>query len=222
MAMQKRPIAGKMYRNNAYKNYQKAYDNAFNKLDQEIEEQTELIYSAAAIALATYWDWGAVRINRLFHYSQDAVDECAMQGNSVSLVQMFDKECNIDLVEEITGKDWRELDYLNPDANKYNWETMTPPQKIYMRQRQAKWIRPTMLAAMGLGLHRKEGFGFERLSRLFNQINEVSFEYNWDRKALLEAAKEVAHINITKSKEELFIMMDEDIEKLKEQQNSEN
>lgn len=116
------------------------------ELNQEMRKQVDLIYSAAAIAFARYWDKG-----------------------------------------------WRELAYLNAQID---MGQMSVAQMIYMRQRQKKWIDAMLMACLFLSLHRKYGFGKDRLVRLMGQIYEIETEYNFDRKKLVAACRTEAGVNL--------------------------
>lgn len=73
---------------------------------------------------------------------------------------------------------------------------MTNAQWAYMRIRQKQWIAPQIMACIMVALHRKYGFGFERLSRLYNQIDAIRTEYNLDPDKLREACREETHIDV--------------------------
>ena len=51
-----------------------------------------------------------------------------------------------------------------------------------------------VMACMFLALHRKYGFGPERLLRLMSQIDDIRIEFNYDRKALIKACEEEARV----------------------------
>lgn len=87
----------------------------------------------------------------------------------------------------------RELAYLNA---KINVGRMSKAQMVYMRQRQKKWIGAMLMACLFLSLHRKYGFGKDRLVRLMGQIHEIEAEYNFDRKKLVAACRTEARVNL--------------------------
>jgi hypothetical protein len=66
-----------------------------------------------------------------------------------------------------------------------------------MRQQQVKWIAPQVMACIMVALHRKYGFGFDRCSRIYSQIQEIAAPYGDDPKRIREACLKEAGINIT-------------------------
>ena len=167
---------------------------ANQELDEEMRKQVELIYSAAAIAFARYWNngWGSERIRRIFDKTLETWDECGAT-NQISMIQMLEDESGIELRIPDMDKGWRELAYLNSDIN---MGRMSIAQMIYMRQRQKKWIGAMLMACLFLSLHRKYGFGKDRLVRLMGQIHEFEAEFNFDRKKLVEACRTEAGVNL--------------------------
>lgn len=164
------------------------------ELNQEMRKQVDLIYSAAAIAFARYWDkgWGPERIRRIFDKTLETWNECGAT-NQISMIQMLENESGIELRIPNMDKGWRELAYLNAQID---MGQMSVAQMIYMRQRQKKWIATMLMACLFLSLHRKYGFGKDRLVRLMGQIYEIETEYNFDRKKLVAACRTEAGVNL--------------------------
>lgn len=162
------------------------------ELDKEMKKQVDIIYSAAAIAFARYWDkgWGPLRIRRIFDETLEAWNECG-ETNEMSMLEMLENETGIEVKIPDTDKSWHDLAFLNA---KIDMGRMNRAQWIYMRQRQKQWIGAMVMACMFLALHRKYGFGPERLLRLMNQIDDIRIEFNYDRKALIKACEEEARV----------------------------
>ena len=167
-----------------------ALKKAEMELEKETKKQVDLIYSAAGIAFRRYWDWGALRIRRLFDLTVEVWHECG-QTNEISMLQMLEDETGIEIKIPDTDKSWHELAYMN---SKINVERMSRAQWIYMRQRQKQWVGAQAMACMFLALHRKYGFGPERLLRLMSQVDEIRNEFNYDRKLLTEACEREAGV----------------------------
>ena len=74
---------------------------------------------------------------------------------------------------------------------------MTDAQWLYMRQQQIKWVRPQLMACLMTALHRKYGFGYERCSRIYQQIQEIEAEYEADPKKIRQACRDETGINVT-------------------------
>lgn len=164
------------------------------ELNQEMRKQVDLIYSAAAIAFTRYWDkgWGPERIRRIFDKTLETWNECGAT-NQISMIQMLENESGIELRIPNMDKGWRELAYLNAQID---MGQMSVAQMIYMRQRQKKWIDAMLMACLFLSLHRKYGFGKDRLVRLMEQIHEIEAEFNFDRKKLVAACRTEAGVNL--------------------------
>lgn len=173
----------------AKKRHRTAYQKATADLEAEMHRQCAILYSATALALYRHWNKGTEAITRLLDITGEAWHTCAMD-NSKSMIQMCEEETGIEIKNE-TGKSWRDLAYLN---NSY--PAMTNAQWAYMRIRQKQWIAPQVMACIMVALHRKYGFGFERLSRLYNQIDAIRTEYSLDPDKLREACREETHIDV--------------------------
>ena len=162
------------------------------ELDKEMRKQVDIIYSSAAIAFARYWNdgWGPLRIRRIFDETLEAWNECG-ETNEMSMLEMLENETGIEVKIPDTDKSWHDLAFLN---SKIDMGRMSRAQWIYMRQRQKQWIGAMVLACMLLALHRKYGFGPERLLRLMSQIDDIRVEFRYDRKALIKACEEEARV----------------------------
>lgn len=88
------------------------------------------------------------------------------------------------------------MDVLKRVNRELNQEMRKQVDLIYMRQRQKKWIDAMLMACLFLSLHRKYGFGKDRLVRLMGQIYEIETEYNFDRKKLVAACRTEAGVNL--------------------------
>ena len=159
-------------------------------LQKEMEKQVDMIYSSMAIAFKRYWNWGALRIRRIFDETLEARNECG-ETNEMSMLEMLENETGIEVKIPDTDKSWHDLAFLNA---KIDMGRMNRAQWIYMRQRQKQWIGAMVMACMFLALHRKYGFGPERLLRLMSQIDDIRIEFNYDRKALIKACEEEARV----------------------------
>ena len=162
------------------------------ELDKEMKMQVDIIYSAAAIAFARYWNdgWGPLRIRRIFDETLEVWNECG-ETNEMSMLEMLENETGIEVKIPDTDKSWHDLAFLN---SKIDMGRMSRAQWIYMRQRQKQWIGAMVMACMLLAIHRNYGFGPERLLRLMSQIDDIRVEFRYDRKALIKACEEEARV----------------------------
>ena len=173
----------------AKRKHRTAYQKATADLEAEMHRQCAILYSTTALALHRHWNKGTQAITRLLDITGEVWHACATD-NTKSMVQMCEEETGIEIKNE-TGKSWRDLAYLNN-----SFPQMTNAQWAYMRIRQKQWIAPQIMACIMVALHRKYGFGFERLSRLYNQIDAIRTEYNLDPDKLREACREETHIDV--------------------------
>lgn len=166
-----------------------ALKQAEKKMEFEMNKWIDINHCAMALVLHRYWGYGAKRIQGVESTIEDTWEECAAYADKKSILQMLEEETGIEIRNFETNKSFHELAYFNNEI-KMDPKRMNRAQWIYMRNQQAKWMRPTTLACILLGLHRKQGFGTDRLIRVFEQMNIViDTEYQQNKFALLEAAK---------------------------------
>lgn len=172
---------------------QNQLQKATRRIETEGRKHCLCIYSATAMALWQYWGKKQEAINRLFDLSHDVWKDCA-KDHDHSMIQMCEAETGIE-IQNGDGKSWKDLHYLNGTIPEY----MTPAQVLYMRQQQLKWIRPQVMACMLIALHRKYGFGFERCSRIYQQIQEIEAEYHGNPDRLRKACYELTGIDTART-----------------------
>jgi hypothetical protein len=175
----------------AKKRHRTAYQKANADLEAEGRRQCFLLYSATAIALFRHWGKRKAAILSLFEITGDVWHSCA-ETNLHSMIEMCYQETGIE-VQNGDGKTWEDLLYLN---GKFPDKPMTNAQWVYMRQQQKKWIAPQVMACIMVALHRKYGFGFDRLSRIYSQIQDIEAEFARSPERIQKAARELTGINI--------------------------
>lgn len=165
---------------------------ADEKLTKNAQKELDLIYFATCLVLFQEYGWGKKRIKRLVDVAGDIFTECGSDQN-MSLVQMCSNETNIEL-RNADNKSWEDAPYLN----EAKWKEFEPKfykmplqkQRAYMLRVKAcmdKWKKPIILSSVILALHRKEGWGFTRISKILPLIEDCCNEYNNDERKLLEA-----------------------------------
>ena len=173
------------------KRHRTAFQKANADLEAEGRKQCFLLYSATAIALFRHWGKRKQTILSLFEITGDVWHSCA-ETNLHSMIEMCYQETGIE-VQNGDGKSWEDLPYLNATLDT---KRMTNAQWVYMRQQQKKWIAPQVMACIMVALHRKYGFGFDRLSRIYSQIQDIEAEYDTDPDRIRKAAQDITGINI--------------------------
>jgi len=152
-----------------------AYQRACDAIETEGRKQCMILYSATALALYLYWDKKKQTIISLFDITGEVWQSCA-STNEKSMLCMCEEETGIE-VQIGNEKSWHDLPYLN---GTFPAKPMSNAQWAYMRQQQTKWFAAQVMACLMVALHRKYGFGFDRLSRIYSQIDEIRTEYSLD------------------------------------------
>lgn len=163
-----------------------ALKKAEKQMEIEIHKWIKLNHCAMAIALKRYHGFGAKRIDKVEKSIESVWEEVADDIN-VSMLQLCEDETGIEIRNHEDGRSWKELAFLNASID---MGRMSRPQVIYMRQRQATWMRQQTLASILVGIHRECGYGFDRLVRLVNEMNEIiDAEFGQSVPDLLDAAR---------------------------------
>lgn len=167
-----------------------------NELARESRRQGVLIYGSAAIALYRHWGWRKQRIESLMGIVKDVWNECA-GDNTVSMIQMLDNETGIELRLRENGKSYKDYDFLNGKLAIYDIQNMTIFQMITLRRGEIQWMGATIQAALYLAIHRKRGFGAERISRLLTQMFEIQDEFDNKPHRIQEECLKLTEVDIT-------------------------
>lgn len=145
---------------------------ANKELDKAYMDQSRIVFTTAAHVFWHEYGWRKNRIEKVFAQSNEVYKECADYGLEKSMIQMLDEETGIEI--GIPGKkSYKELSYLNGDF----WDGRPPTkmQVLYIRKQQAEWCAPTMIACIALALHRKDGWGSERIARFVTSVQEIMY-----------------------------------------------
>lgn len=163
--------------------------DAVKKIDLDLERErrkwVDLLYPALALALHRYWGYGAKRIQNIINTAYDVADECAAYGVEKSMIQMLDEETGIELRSETDNRSYKETAFLSTNVK---YKRLSRAQYICMRNSQIKWMKPSVLAGILLSLNRAYGFGYDRLVRLFGQMEDVIYECRSDTLIISDAA----------------------------------
>ena len=168
-----------------------AYQKAINTFHAESKKQCTMLFAAASLALNRYWGMKQLAIIRVLRVAKDAWNECA-KDDDLSMVQMCEQETGIEL-QNGDGKSWHDLIYLNGAVPV---QGLTYAQAVYMRQQQTKWIAPQIVGSILVAMHRKHGFGYERCSRLYQQMVEIQEEFNYNAELVKNACISEADVNV--------------------------
>lgn len=158
---------------------------AENELNAEGVKQMALINLSGAIVLIESFGWTKEKIKELFDKEEELLKECSKDHN-LSLISMFDNECDIELTNR-EGVSYKDFGYLNIEKEKWEY---TAPQWLQMRQNQKQWLGAMFTAAIGLTLHRMEGWNDEDIAKLVQKMQKVKENCSYDMKKMSEYAKE--------------------------------
>lgn len=178
----------------AKRKHKTAYQKAMEELDKEGRKQCFILYGATGMALWKHWGKRQNTITSLFEITSSVWQDCAAT-NLRSMIEMCETETGIE-VQCGDGKSWENLLYLN---GRLPETPLTNAQMVYMRQQQKKWIAPQVMACIMISLHRKYGFGYDRLVRIYAQIKEIEYEYDSDEKKVREACFQLTGIDVADS-----------------------
>lgn len=134
-------------------------------LQKEHSKQLDIIYSACFCVLWRDYQWREKRIISRFSESADIW----MKTTTFSILEVMEKETGIELTLD-GDKSFHEYAFLSGDT------TVNPlfdTEYIYMMNRVVKWLPTMILASVCLALYRKDGWGFERLSRFIYKVNII-------------------------------------------------
>ena len=170
-----------------YGNNQKATPNQWktlrkveDDLQKEMYKQLNMISGSVGIALYEYWGWRHERLHKLYKTIDKLWEEIADDPN-VSAFKLCEDETGMVIsIPDFDGT-WSDLLYYKDKAYK---KDLPIQQLIYTRIRQKKWIGAEVVASVMVALHRMYGFGYERLSRLYEQMDESRNRYDWDAKKI--------------------------------------
>ena len=124
----------------------------------------------------------------MFDRTEEAWNEVGAD-NSISMVQKLDEEVGIELVNE-DNKSYKTYKYLNASID--DGSPLDGFQWLYMRQNQKKWVKAQVTATICIAMHRKEGFGYERLCKLLDEMEDIKMDYHYNPKALVQQVLEEA------------------------------
>lgn len=167
-----------------------AHIKTYQRLGKEGDKWAMVLYSALALTMYRNWGMKKTAVTRLIDVTWDAWKECAVNYGS-SMIKMCEEITGIE-IQNGDGKSWRDAAYLSGE----DIGPMTDAQWMYMRQQQIKWVRPSIMACILIGLYRKYGFGYERCLRVYEQIQEIEQEYKSNPKRISRAALEEVNVNI--------------------------
>ncbi len=168
---------------------------AERELNAEGVTQLALVNLSCAISLTSSWGWSLEKVKELFDREEKILEKCSNDRN-LSLISMFDEECNIELTNR-EGVSYKDFGYLNIEKDKNDY---TAPQWLQMRKNQKQWLGAMFTAAMGLALHQFEGWDEDEIAKLIQETQGIKEECNYNMKIMSEYAKDKVNFDIAELK----------------------
>jgi hypothetical protein len=162
-------------------------------ISEEAEKQVDLCVCSMVIALYKYWGYREDRISKIINLENEIFNECG-SDNNLSMIRMCDEECDIELTN-CEGISYRDKIFLNAEID--DGKPLTSAQWLAMRQNQKKWVEAQIMACMFIAMHRKEGWGFKRLSELGTKMAAIKAEADYNPEKIRQMAKEQADFTWT-------------------------
>lgn len=158
------------------------------RFDNEVSRQIDLVMASAMVALHRRYGWGKKRISDTLDMIQEAWFDSADHRDASMLMQL-EAETGIELRAADDGKSYHDIAYLN-GTMKVPIRSLPFAQQYYIGQQQIKWMESQILASVFLTIHRKCGFGADRLTTLLSDIREVQEECSTDPIAIRDTLQE--------------------------------
>lgn len=173
-------------------------EKALRKADAELtkcaQKAMDMIFYATCIALHRYFDWGELRISRFMDKAQEVYGECA-SNNDLSMIQMCDEEVGIEF-RSLKNESYKDTPYLCTEkwhAIRDGWLKKPKDYQISwliaMKQKMRDWMSPQIMASVALALHRKEGWGLQRISTLTAYVDQICSEFSENVKIMCDAVE---------------------------------
>lgn len=141
-----------------------------DKVNQERTKQVNIIYPCAGMIFWKY-GWRLNRINKIFDLTSEVWHESI--SNHLAILPMLEKETGIELTLMGTDQSYKELAWLCIETNDI---MLTYEQAYFSNIRMIPWVPTMLLACLLIVLHRKEKFGYDRLSKFVVEMNQLRSE----------------------------------------------
>lgn len=181
---------------------EKALKKADAELTKAAQKSMDLIYYATCLALYRHFGWKELRISRFMDKSQEVYRDCASNVD-LSMIQMCDIEVGIEF-RSLKNESYKDTPYLcNEKWNNIRPEWIKKPKDyqlawlIRMKQKMRDWMSPQIMASVALALHRKEGWGMQRISALTQYVDNICAEFGEDIKAMCKAVEQETGMRYT-------------------------
>lgn len=169
----------------------RAIQKAEAEIEKEGDKQLDLQMCSAMLALSRYWNWKKEQLQELQKMQQDIWHEVG-QNNDLSMIQLLDEECDIELTNH-EGTSYREFKFLYTPID--DGHELSPQEWIIMRTKQKQWTECQVMACIFLGMSRKEHWSARRIKELMDRMQDIKEAYDYNPKKLSRAVMEECKID---------------------------
>lgn len=172
--------------------YHKILLAEMQKSNRELEKQWKIMNGCAVITLWELYGWRKNRINSFALHGGDIWEELSKAGSSLSALELCEKETGMELSLDGVNS-YHNYSYL--DHNLWDGRMPSYEEAILIEQKRRPWIPVLLMACFCTALHRKEKWGYERLTEFVKNIDGIRKE-NHDDKYFVQLCKERYDIDI--------------------------
>lgn len=169
----------------------RAIQKAEAEIEKEGDKQLDLQMCSAMLALSRYWNWKKEQLQELQKMQQDIWHEVG-QNNDLSMIQLLDEECDIELTNH-EGTSYREFKFLYTPID--DGHELSPQEWIIMRNKQKQWTECQVMACIFLGMSRKAHWSVRRIKELMDRMQDIKESYDYNPKKLSRAVMEECKID---------------------------
>lgn len=147
-------------------------------VNRERSKQINIIYPSAGLIFWKSYGWRIEKINRIFEMTNAVWHEVV--DNHQAILPKLEQETGIELTLMGTDKSYKEVAFLC-----YSTDDILLPfeRAYYANTRMIPWLPTMLLACILIVLHRREHFGYDRLSRFVTEMNQLRSELGEKPKA---------------------------------------
>ena len=151
------------------------------------KEKDRLANMMSCVCFTVLWEdygWREQRIMRRFAGAMEVMQECFNRGETP--LECLEQETGIEL--KLDGdKGYHEYMFLSKDVP---YRRLTDAERIYMWNRQIKFVPMTILASLGVVLHREDKWGFNKLSDYIQKVDILRNLLGDDEKRYMDYMRE--------------------------------
>lgn len=147
----------------------KRFKKVSGQMSVELEKQWYIMNGIAVIVLWENFGWRKKKIVNFACYAGDTWSDLRNDLEMISMMEICEKETGVEV--SLYGEEsWHDEEFLNHDL--FRPESMTIPKQTRMKEVQIKWLAAMLESSFITALHRKEKWGFGKLSEFAQHVYE--------------------------------------------------